>query len=180
VCAETGVTSMDADCTPEDTEDSFTAWYRAEYRGLVRTLVVAIGDTDVATEAASEAFVRALQRWDRVSQMASPTAWTYTVAFNVARRMFRRTRLEAVILRRRTVPPPIRDDALEVWDAVQRLPLRQRTAIALHYLSDLPQKDVAVAMGVAEGTVAATLHEARRQLATTLGQPIGKDVMEHG
>jgi RNA polymerase sigma-70 factor, ECF subfamily len=69
---------------------------------------------------------------------------------------------------------------LEVWDAVQRLPLRQRTAVALHYLSDLPQKDVATAMGVAQGTVAATLHEARRRLAVTLARPIGKDVIEYG
>lgn len=180
MCAETGVTSMDADCTPEDTEDSFAAWYRAEYHSLVRTLIVVIGDADVATDSASEAFVRALQRWDRVSQMASPTAWTYTVALNVARRTFRRARLEAVVLRRRSVPPPVRDDSLEVWDAVQHLPLRQRTAVALHYLSDLSQRDVAAAMGVAEGTVAATLHEARRNLAATLGQPSGKEVMEHG
>jgi RNA polymerase sigma-70 factor (ECF subfamily) len=173
--------SMGAEGKQEDSGVSFTEWYQAEYGGLVRTLVVVVGDVDVATEAVSEAFVRALQRWTRVSQMESPTAWTYTVAFNVARRTLRRARLESVVLRRHTpAPPPVREDALEVWDAVQRLPLRQRTAVALYYLSDLPQKDVAIAMGVAEGTVAATLHEARRRLATTLAQPIGKDVIEYG
>lgn len=166
---------MEADATPDDAEDTFTVWYRAEYRGLLHTLILAIGDADVATDATSEAFARALQRWGRVSLMSSPTGWTYTVALNVARRMVRRARIESIVLRHRPLPPPVRGDALEVWDAVQRLPLRQRTAVALYYLSDLSQRDVAAAMGVAEGTVAATLHEARRRLAIALGQPSGKD-----
>jgi RNA polymerase sigma-70 factor (ECF subfamily) len=180
VCAESWVLSMDADSAPEDVENTFAIWYQAEYGGLLRTLVLAIGDTEVATEAAAEAFVRALQDWDRVSMMGSPTGWTYTVALNIAHRAFRRARLEALLLRRRTSPPPVREDALEVWDAVQRLPLRQRTAVALHYLSDLSQRDVAAVMGIAEGTVAATLSEARKRLKVTLGAPVGKDVMEHG
>lgn len=172
--------STDDAAAPEDGEDSFTAWYRTAYRGLLRTLVLAIGDAEVATDATSEAFARALQHWDRVSQMSSATGWTYTVALNVARRMLRRARFEALILRRRPPPPPVREDGLEVWDAVQRLPLRQRTAVALYYLSDLSQRDVADAMGVADGTVAATLHEARRQLAIALSQPVEKDDCGHG
>jgi RNA polymerase sigma-70 factor (ECF subfamily) len=171
---------MDADVAQADPEDSFAAWYRSEYRGLVHALALATGSADVATEAASEAFARALQRWSRVSQMVSPTGWTYTVALNIARRTFRRARIEALVLRHHSPPPPVRADALEIWDAVQRLPLRQRTAVALHYLSDLSQKDVAAAMGVTEGTVAATLHEARRRLAATLGQPVTSEEIEHG
>ncbi len=180
MCAESGVSSMNSDSTADEAENSFAIWYQAEYGSLLRTLILAIGDTDAATEAASEAFTRALQNWSRVSMMGSPTGWTYTVALNMARRSFRRARLEALLLRRRTVPPPVREDALEVWDAVQRLPVRQRTAVALHYLSDLPQKDVAAVMGITEGTVAATLSAARKRLADTLGTPMGKDVMEHG
>lgn len=112
---------MDADDAAED-EDSFAVWYRAEYRGLLRTLVLAIGNTDVATEATTEAFARALQRWNRVSLMASPTGWTYTMALNVARRMLRRARFEAHVQHRHSIAPPVHTDAMEVWGAVQRLP----------------------------------------------------------
>ena len=63
---------------------------------------------------------------------------------------------------------------------MQRLPTRQRTAIALHYLSDLSQKDVATAMGIAEGTVSATLNHARQQLAADLAESLGKDEIEYG
>jgi RNA polymerase sigma-70 factor (ECF subfamily) len=164
----------------DDVDESFTSWYQAEYNGLVRAIVLVTGNAEVATEAVSEAFARALQRWSRVSNMTSPTGWTYMVALNVARRSIRRARLEALLLRRVAATPPIRDDDLEVWDAVQRLPVRQRTAVALHYLSDLSQKDVATAMGIAEGTVSATLHHARQQLAIHLGESVGKNEVEHG
>jgi RNA polymerase sigma-70 factor (ECF subfamily) len=58
--------------------------------------------------------------------------------------------------------------ALEVWDAVRGLPPQQRTAIALRYLLDLSQAEIATAMGIAPGTVSATLHAARRRLEPLL------------
>ena len=160
--------------------DSFAEWYAKEYRSLVRTLILAVGDPDVAAEAASEAFARALQRWDRVQEMASPMGWTYAVALNVARRLFRRRRLESIVLRREIVLAPVREDSIEIWDAVQRLPVRQRTAIALHYLSDLSQRDVAAAMGIAEGTVAAMLSQARQRLAIALSHSVGEEELGNG
>ena len=147
---------------------SFEDWYGREYRNIVRSLVLITGNAEVAVEAASEACARALERWEQVSVMTSPSGWTYAVGLNIARRILRRTRVEALLLRRVTVPPPIREDAPELWEAVRQLPRQQRVAVVLHYVADLSQKDVASAMGVAEGTVAATLHSARKRLADSL------------
>jgi DNA-directed RNA polymerase specialized sigma24 family protein len=36
---------------------------------------------------------------------------------------------------------------LEVWDAVRRLPRRQREVIALRYLGDLRERDIAATVG---------------------------------
>ena len=52
--------------------------------------------------------------------------------------------------------------------AIRTLPGRQRTAVVLHYLDDLPVDDVARVMVVAVGTVKATLHQARSALAIAL------------
>jgi RNA polymerase sigma factor (sigma-70 family) len=173
-------TVMSPDRGVVDSHDGFASWYEEHYVRMVGALVVVTGDRDVAAEAASEAFARALARWDRVSAMDSPTGWTYTVALNVARRMHRRARVEALLLRRNAPDPPIRGDAVDVWDAVRRLPDRQRTAVVLHYLSDLPQREVARAMGVAEGTVAATLNAARQTLATSLSPDVTHQEVENG
>ena len=49
-------------------------------------------------------------------------------------------------------------------DAIATLPPRQREAVVLRYLADLPLADVADAMGCALGTVKATLHQALKAL----------------
>ena len=54
------------------------------------------------------------------------------------------------------------------WSAVRALPDRQRAAVVLHYLEDRPLTEVALALGIAVGTVKATLSKARTTLARTL------------
>ena len=50
------------------------------------------------------------------------------------------------------------------WEAVRSLPRRQAQVVALYYLEDCPVKEVAETLGCAEGTVRATLHQARGRL----------------
>ena len=147
---------------------SFDRWYRSEHARLLALLTVVAGDADVARDTTAEAFTRALERWDRVGLMESPSAWTYRVGVNLLRRRGRRAAFEMRLVRDvpRPVPPPAVD--ADLWAAVRALPVRQRTAIGLRYLCDLPQKEIAEVMGVAEGTVSATLTAARRRLAVDL------------
>ena len=53
-------------------------------------------------------------------------------------------------------------------EAITTLPPRQREAVVLRYLADLPLADVAEAMGCALGTVKATLHQALGSLRVEL------------
>ncbi len=162
----------------------FASWYRREHPRLASTLVVVAGDVGTAAEAADEAFARAYERWDRVGVMASPGGWAYRTALNVLHRRRRRARLEAVLLRRHggggkldsfAVPA---DWSPEVWDALRSLPIRERTAVALRYVADLPTQAIAEAMGVAPGTVGSTLHAARRNLAAALGDELAVPEIE--
>ena len=63
----------------------FEGWYRTEHRRLVAALAVSSGSVEVAQDVVSEAFARALERWDRVSRMESPTGWVRQVAVNLLR-----------------------------------------------------------------------------------------------
>ena len=51
--------------------------------------------------------------------------------------------------------------------AVAALPERQRTALFLRYYADLDYAGIAEALGIAVGTVSATLHAARANLEST-------------
>lgn len=154
----------------------FAEWYAAEAPRLLLTLRAAVGDDGLAEEATAEAFARAYARWPAVSKMASPGGWVYTVALNQVRSWMRRRRLERRHAERigradRAEQDPVTgpvevDDAL--WDAVRALSPRARMAVALRYLADLPEDEVARLMGVTRGTVAATLYRARASLAVAL------------
>ena len=148
---------------------SFEDWYRGAHPGLLAALTVVAADRDLARDATDEAMVRALERWDRVERMASPAGWTYRVGVNILRRKARRSALERRLLRRPESVPP-RELHPEVWDAIRSLPKRQREAVALRYLLDMSEAEVAEAMGVAVGTASATLVAARAALSDRLGE----------
>lgn len=150
----------------------FETWYQTEYPRIVNTLTLVVGDRQVAADAASEAFVRALARWDRVSVMEQPGGWLYKVALNDARKRMRRTRRDDT-----TAPElgwsqqssaPIEPDH-ELWGAVARLPRRTREAVVLRYVADLTEPAIAEALGVKRGTVATMLRRANETLAKELG-----------
>ena len=88
------------------------------------------------------------------------------MALNMVRRRMRRAAFE-----QRKVEPPAEVAQVvdrEIWVVVQQLPERQRVAVVLRYLLDLPEKEVATAMGISRGTVASALAAARQRLAAWL------------
>ena len=66
-------------------DSGFEAWYRGLHPRLITALFAASGELDASQDAADEAFLRALERWPRVRDMASPEGWTYKVALNALR-----------------------------------------------------------------------------------------------
>jgi RNA polymerase sigma-70 factor (ECF subfamily) len=61
--------------------------------------------------------------------------------------------------------PVVPETDRELWDLVQRLPDRQRVAIVLRYVADLPEQAIAEVMRIRRSTVGSTLTQARGRLA---------------
>jgi len=162
---------MGSDPISSHVGSSFEDWYRSEYRSIVHSLVLITGNGDVAVDAASEACARALERWERVSMMASPsdgpTPWASMLPDGLYDgQEWKPSSCDRRLFHHRSVRTR--------WSCGggAALPHQQRVAVVLHYVADLSQRDVASVMGVAEGTVAATLHTARKRLADSLGQTV--------
>jgi RNA polymerase sigma-70 factor (ECF subfamily) len=158
---------------------TFEDWYEARYRRLLGAVALAVGNLDEAREATDEAFCRALARWPRVGAMDAPEAWTYRVAVNVHKRRARRRGLEARFVRSRPVAVAMTAEwptDTELWAAVAQLPPRQRAVVALRFVADMTEADIATALGIARGTVASTLHDALRTLR---GSPTVEE-LRHG
>lgn len=148
--------------------DDFDAWYVDARASLGPALAAWCGDRSLAADALDEAFVRAFERWDRVRTSASPGGWVWQTAMNIVRRRITRRHLEHRLLRRipaqqdRVAGPT--GNNIDLRRALLKLTDKQRTTIVLFYVGDLTTTQVAAMTGVAPGTVAATLHQARQRL----------------
>jgi RNA polymerase sigma-70 factor (ECF subfamily) len=145
----------------------FAALYTAEFGRLAGYLTALTGDVDAAREAAQEAFTRLFARWRSVRE---PRAFVYVVATNLCRHSWRQSGRERNVVARLgealTEGRPDHDPWLR--DLVERLPVRHREVVLLHYYADLPVAEIATALHRPVGTVKRRLHEARNQLAAAV------------
>ena len=79
----------------EAEQADFADFFRAEYQTLLRAMYLISGSRDEAEELAQDAFVKALERWDRVQEMDNPAGYLYRTAVNTRRSVARRLRLAA-------------------------------------------------------------------------------------
>jgi RNA polymerase sigma factor (sigma-70 family) len=133
---------------------------------LVGALSLYCGDRGKAEELAQEALVRLLERWDSLDITSSREAWTYRVAFNLARSSFSRLAIERRARTRLSPPPRLPDDAdaIALRTAVRALPPRQRAVIVARFYIGLDISETARALGCQPGTVKAHTFKALRTL----------------
>ncbi len=151
---------------------SFDELYATHSRELLVHLQAYLGDHQEAQDIVQEAFCRAYARWFAVSRYDNPAAWVRTVAWNLAASRWRRLRAAATFLTHQPAvaqhAPGPSPDRVALVRALATLPDRQRRAVVLHYVADLPIRDIAAQEGVADGTVKAWLHRGRTALADRL------------
>jgi RNA polymerase sigma-70 factor, ECF subfamily len=149
----------------------FDAFYAATSRRVLQHAYAVCGDAGEAQDIVQEAYARAWQRWPRISEYDNPEAWVRTVAWRLAANRLRNLRRRMVAMTRMGTRPPAGEpspDGVAIAAALRHLPMRQRHAVVLHYLCDLPVADVAVATGAPVGTVKVWLSRARTTLAGLL------------
>ena len=154
-----------------DVDTDFAAFYQATRGALVAQLYAVTGDLAEAQEAAQEAYLRAWQRWRSVRGYDNPAAWVRRVGYNLAVSRWRRTRRAMASWLRLGPPPDVPEpDVLDLAlaEALRRLPLTQRRAIALYHLADLSIAEVAEVEQVSEGAVKNRLLRGRKALGELL------------
>jgi RNA polymerase sigma-70 factor (ECF subfamily) len=157
-----------------DEGEDFDHFLASEFTAVLGLALALLHDPDDALDVAQETMTRAFDRWDSVSTMDRPGAWARRVALNlVTDTQRRRTRRARLHRRLRTQPAAANPHEPEPWDrefwlAVAELPRRQRDAVALHYVEDLPVAEIARILDIAEGTVKSDLSRARDRLRVTL------------
>jgi RNA polymerase sigma factor (sigma-70 family) len=130
-----------------------------------RFLVSSVGRSE-ADDCFQETFIAALRAYPRLRPDSNLRAWVLTIAHRKAldahRARARRAAPVADVADQAAPLVPPRDETL--WGAVERLPSRQRSAVVLRYVADLPHRDIAVAIGCSEEAARRSLHEGLTKL----------------
>jgi RNA polymerase sigma-70 factor (ECF subfamily) len=140
--------------------------YRRRQGAFQVMLASVTGSVESARDVVQEAFARALQKQDDFRGDGSLEAWVWRIAFRVAVGSTGSQELAAQEIPSTVLVEERLDPVLA--DAVKKLPSQRRMAIFLRYFGDLSYAEIGDVLGIAEGTVAATLSKAHQQLGAEL------------
>jgi RNA polymerase sigma factor (sigma-70 family) len=139
----------------------------AHGREVHRFLVATVGASD-ADDCYQETWIAALRAYPRLRHGSNLRSWIFTVAHRKAIDHVRSRRRRPVAVA--TVPegaastpaPAPPDD--DLWTRVRELPPKQRTAIALRFVSDASYPEIAEVMGTSEDAARRNVHEGLKRL----------------
>ncbi len=131
-----------------------------------------LGLGSAADDAAQEATIRAWRYRAKCRDPARPEPWIAGIARREALRAISRTREQPESTDREVVDPR-QDlsglvDRLDLWAAISGMDGQDRWLLVGHYWQDLPNRELAMQLGLAEVTVRVRLHRLRRLLRETL------------
>jgi RNA polymerase sigma-70 factor (ECF subfamily) len=141
--------------------------YRERYVGFRRALASMTGSYETAHDVVQEAFARALSQRRTFRGDAPLGAWVWRIALRVAldeRRQSMRLLLGETL--EMGLVDPARDP--ELSEALRALPPRRRLIFFLRYFAGLSYSEIALVCEISEGTVAATVAQARADLVLAL------------
>ena len=151
----------------------------AEHGREIQTVAqVILHDRDEAADVLAETVIAA---WEKGSSLRDPDAlrpWLLRIATNQAlsrrRRSVRLVALDSVLDQESADPRGSAETHVAILEGLALLAPRERAAIALRYLADLPVEEVARAMGTQPNTVKTQLREALAKLRRGMADDVGE------
>ena len=146
-----------------------------------------LGDRDEALDLSQEVFLRVFRTLSSFRGQSALRTWIYRIVINQARnrqRWWRRRHRSSQVslddhlqqcgeMESKTDVLPDRllaskETATRIWEAMDRLPFDQRTALILREVDGLRYEEIAFSLGIAVGTVKSRLTRARQALRAEL------------
>ena len=184
---ETGEIGLIARCNAGD-EVACADLVEQHQRMVYQLALHLLGDHNEALDLSQEVFLRVFRTLATFKGQSSLRTWIYRIVVNQAwnrQRWWRRRRRgdqvslddhvrargERAFPDAAARPDRVLDQkelAARVWQALERLPFEQRTAIVLREIDGLSYEEIAFSLGVASGTVKSRLARAREALRAEL------------
>ncbi|WP_433797645.1 sigma-70 family RNA polymerase sigma factor [Actinoplanes sp. CA-252034] len=149
-------------------------------RRVLAQISMIVGSRAEAEDAVAEAYLRAWNRWPRISAYDNPEAWVRQVAYRQAVSTWRKAVNRLQAHRRDTTGrrvEALNPDHVAIVAALRKIPADQRRVIVLHHIAGLSVAEIHRETGIPAGTVTTWLSRGRRALAAHLTD---SDTLETG
>lgn len=135
-----------------DANLAFADLFAEERDAMVRLGTLLVGSVAMAEEIVQEAFIAVRARWEDVDR---PGAYLRTTVVNGCSAALRRRSLEERVQSSRPEPVDavLPTQLIELRDALERLPDRQRIVMVLRYFVDVSDREIARTMQIRPATV---------------------------
>ena len=163
---------------------TFEEFYKKN-KTLVYRLCRAKTNKDLAEESTPRAFVEVWKRWDKVSQMESPVAYTITIARNTVYKEYIKSRAR-ICLGLNTIEDiadnkytpeqqSVQSETLEqLWIGMNQLSSREQEIIILKDLEERSFQECSDILGLALNATKSLRHRAREKLTKILKNELGE------
>ena len=158
-------------------DEDFRAFVVAHWTALTRTAYLVVGDWGTAEDVVQVALSKVHRHWARIERRDVPLVYVRRAVVNAAVSSVRRRRLVEVPLSAVSWMPAGRDDVARAEDrdllmrALATLPPRMRAVLVLRYPEDLPEAEVAQALGCSVGTVKSQASRGLARLSGAVSPP---------
>lgn len=146
----------------------FESYVQEARRPLLRFAIVLTDDPELAQDVVQDVLLKAHRRWATISELGHPHAYVRRMLANEViswRRKWARVRPSADGLDQVLADPTDEIDRRDVLlRELARLPIKQRAAVVMRYLEDMPDTDIAEVLGCSAGTVRVHVHRALTSL----------------
>ena len=154
--------------------EAFGQLAAAEVDRLVAVARLILRDPDLAEDAVQEALVRCWRQLPRLRDVDRFDGWLYRILVNAAADESKRRRRFRATVAVLHIEPAIADDVQAIVDRDQleqgfrRLSIDHRAVVVLHHYLGLPLTEIAVGLGIPEGTAKSRYHYAMSALRAAL------------
>ncbi|MBL7254197.1 sigma-70 family RNA polymerase sigma factor [Paractinoplanes lichenicola] len=162
-----------------DAED-FDSFYALSSRRVLAHVAMMVGSRAEAEDAVAEAYLRAWNRWHKISKYENPEAWVRQVAYRQAVSTWRKAVNRIQAHWRETTDQTVDElgpDHVAIVAALRKIPADQRRVIVLHHVAGLTVAEIHSELGIPAGTITTWLARGRRALAAHLND---SDTFEMG
>ena len=129
------------------------------------------GDRMAAEDLAQDVFFKLYTHLKKFRFESKFSTYLYRVNLNVANSWLKRNKWKNILHLDQAPDRGERDTALEqewtrkeLWDAVAKLPNKQRKVVIMRIAKEMPYKEIAEVTGMSEGTAKVNFHHAVRSL----------------